>query len=530
MQNNSSRLRWVIAGGVLFSLFFYHENIAVNLAMFNLFILAAFFYLYADARQNTAVRWLALGHLTCLAMVVLHNTDLSILASWATLWLTVSYGMYVHRSPLYAGVSAAANFILSPYLLVVSFFSLSKKGMKKRRITGRIIRFMLFPAALLLIFTIVYAVGNSAFQDVFEKVAMKVERILNYLFQTLSWGRFGLLLPGLLLSAGLLVRRKSSFFSDLESKKTDNLQRKRISWVERSHNILYNLLETFMGKLTTGMMALKNENITGLISLGLLNLLLLVVNFLDVSNLWFGYENVKSNMLVKLLHDGTGILIFSIVLAMAVLMFFFKGNLNFYSKNKWLKYGAYLWILQNAVLVVSVFLRDYYYIQHYGLAHKRLGVLFFLAMVIVGLFTVYVKIRNRKTNYYLLRVNSTAAVVLLVLSTTVHWDELIARYNLSRRATVPVDMNFLLSLSNKTIPLLEKNITAFDNALPANKHDSSVNDAFLQKDFYQYDTIENFKRRLKNKEQRFLEEQAKFTWLSWNYADHYVKQYLAYLP
>lgn len=517
MQNNFSRLRWVIAGGALFSLVFYREDLGVNLAMFNLFILAAFFYLYAEARQNAAVRWLALGHLTCLAMVVLHNTDLSIIAATITLWLTIAYGMYVHRSPIYAGASAAANFILSPYLLVMSFFGTSKKGAKKRRITSRIIRFMLFPAALVLLFTAVYAVGSSAFQHVFGKVAMQIERVLNYLFQTLSWGRFGLLIPGVLLSAGLLMRRKSQFFSDLESKRSDNLQRKRITWAERSHNMLYNLLETFMGKLTSGMMALKNENITGLISLALLNLLLLVVNILDISNLWFGYDAVEPNRLYKLLHDGTGILIFSIVLAMGVLMFFFKGNLNFYSKNKWLKYGAYLWILQNAVLVVSVFLRDYYYIQHYGLAYKRLGVLFFLTLVIIGLFTVFIKIRNRKTNYYLLRVNSSAVLVLLVLTTTVHWDELIAKYNLQRSATVPVDVPFLLSLSYKTIPLLEKHIDAFNNGKE-------------EGDFYRYGTPEKYRQQLKAKEKRFLEDQQRYSWLSWNYSAYYVERYLAYLP
>ena len=54
-------------------------------------------------------------------------------------------------------------------------------------------------------------------------------------------------------------------------------------------------------------------------------------------------------------------------------------DLNFYQKNKWLRYGAYAWLFQNAVLVVSVLFRDYYYIAHMGLAYKRIGVLVFFA-------------------------------------------------------------------------------------------------------------------------------------------------------
>ena len=51
---------------------------------------------------------------------------------------------------------------------------------------------------------------------------------------------------------------------------------------------------------------------------------------------------------------------------MLVLLFFFRGNLNFYKKNKWLRYGAYAWIFQNMVLVVSVLLRAKYYFVYYG--------------------------------------------------------------------------------------------------------------------------------------------------------------------
>ncbi len=202
---------------------------------------------------------------------------------------------------------------------------------------------------------------------------------------------------------------------------------------------------------------------------------------------------------------------------MAILLFFFKGNLNFYKRNKWLKYGAYAWIVQNAMLVSSVLLRDYYYILKHGLAYKRIGVLFFLLMVLVGLITVFLKIWSRKTNYFLFRVNAWAGIVVLVLATTIHWDELIAGYNLKRKNTVDLDVPFLLSLSDKTLPLLDTNMVA----LQKRENDTrvvNVNDGQPA-----CDTC--FIEQLKQREKQFVQKQKDLTWLSWNYADAYTKQY-----
>jgi hypothetical protein len=244
--------------------------------------------------------------------------------------------------------------------------------------------------------------------------------------------------------------------------------------------------------------------------------LLLVVNIIDVNFLWLHFQYAEGKPVYKMVHEGTELLIVSIVLAMAILLFFFKGNLNFYKRNKWLKYGAYAWIIQNAMLVSSVFLRDYYYILKHGLAYKRIGVLFFLLMVLVGLLTVLLKIWNRKTNYFLFRVNAWTGIVVLVLATTIHWDEFIAGYNLKRKNTVDLDVSFLLSLSDKALPLIDTNIVAIQKrqndlqALATNRVDCDT--CFIE--------------QLKQREKQFAEKQQQFSWLSWNYADAYTKKYL----
>ncbi|MEO6546500.1 MAG: DUF4173 domain-containing protein, partial [Ferruginibacter sp.] len=191
-----------------------------------------------------------------------------------------------------------------------------------------------------------------------------------------------------------------------------------------------------------------------------------------------------------------------------------RGNLNFYKKNKWLRLGAYAWLLQNAVLVVSVFFRDYYYIQHQGLAYKRIGVLFFLLLVLAGLSTVFIKIHLRKTAYYLLRINAWFVVILLVLASCIHWDEMIAGYKLSRKNTIPLDVKFLLSLSDKTLPLLQKNIDVLDK--------STI--TVLGESEYWYRTPLTPRQLFETRKNEFVSAQKRYTWLSWNMADDQVKR------
>jgi hypothetical protein len=205
---------------------------------------------------------------------------------------------------------------------------------------------------------------------------------------------------------------------------------------------------------------------------------------------------------------------------MFVLLFFFRGNLNFYKRNKWLRYGAYGWIAQNAILVISVLLRDYYYITHMGLAYKRIGVLVFLLMVLMGLITVFIKIHQRKTVYYLWRVNGWFAVVLLVTASCVHWDETIAGYNLAHKNSIPIDVKFLLTLSDKTLPLLDKNRDVLDKEKNTVIYDSYDRHDML---YYGVTPVQFFEIRKKD----FFEKQKTYSWLSWNVADDYVKKNLS---
>ena len=512
MKAATLKLILVTAGAVLFNIIFWQEKLAVNALLFDAFVLWSVFYLYPAAFTKPAMKWLLFAHVVALATVIVHNTLLSKMAFSVTLLLVVVFTQYLHRSVWYAAASAAGNYVLFIFSFLENIQQVKTTGIRSLGIR-KALRFLIIPLMIAGVFFLLYAVSNAVFQDVIKDMGIAVENFFARFFDWFSWQRFGFLLLGLFVTGGLLMKSNNNQFSEKDFTQHNDMWRRKNDLIKWKQSAMFDVLSLFMGRFANGIMALRNENTVGIISLFMLNVLLLFINAIDIVYVWFGFTYTPNLNLKDYVHEGTGMLIFSIVLAMLVLLFFFRGNLNFYKKNKWLRYGAYGWILQNAVLVISVLLRDYYYIQHMGLAYKRIGVLVFLTMVLMGLITVFIKIHQKKTAYYLLRVNGWFAIVLLVAASCVHWDETIASYNLARKNTIPVDVKFLLTLSDKALPLLEQNPDVLDNKADTIKGEGG----------YLYRSVLTPRQLFEERKKNFTEEQQKLSWLSWNHADAYVK-------
>ncbi|MEP7142339.1 MAG: DUF4173 domain-containing protein [Ferruginibacter sp.] len=516
MKIASVKILLVTAGAILFNIIFWHEKLAVNSVLFDVFVLWSVFYLYPSALTQRLMKWLLAAHFITLAAVIIHNTYLSKLAFSATLLLVVVFSQYRHRSVWYAAASAVMN-----YLLMVPSFYANIKLLKGNQFNlysaKRGIRFLVIPLILLFVFFGLYNFANTIFQHLVNDIGRAVENFFSRFFSWVSWKRTGFLLLGLFVTGGLLLKSSVTYFSEADTRKGNDLWRKRNNLMKWRQTNWFELLSLLMGRFANGAMALRNENKTAVISLILLNGLLLFINCVDITYVWFGFTYNNDINLSEYVHEGTGLLIFSILLAMLLLLFFFRGNLNFYKQNKWLRLGAYAWLFQNAVLVVSVLFRDYYYIEHYGLAYKRMGVLVFLLLVLAGLIPVFIKIHQRKTAYFLLRVNAWFAIIILVLSSCIHWDETIARYNLARKNTIALDVKFLLSLSDKVLPVLEKNMDVLVNTRKPVKDGEGE---------YLYRSSLTPREVFENRKKEFSEAQKTYTWLSWNMADDYVKKEL----
>jgi hypothetical protein len=514
MKNNKASILLIIAGAFLFNSIFWSEQLAVNAVLFDVFIISSLFFLYDAAPKNNTVKYLLLAHIICLCTVVIFNSLLSKIAFSVTLLLLIAFAEYAHRSVWFASGSLLVSFIH----FIGGFFKLingGKKNQPGKKNFARYIRFAIFPLLILICFFIIYSFANNIFAGMANNIGTKAAQFFNSFFSMFSFERILFLLFGFYVVGALLLRARQTSFEKSDAAAADNLPRIRKRRMDINKNLFYDITVGVMGRLAKGAMALKNEYKTGLISLALLNLLLLVINGIDINYLWIHFTYTPAVDLFTMIHEGTELLIFSIVLAMLVLLVFFRGNLNFYKNNKWLKAGACLWLLQNAILVFSVLLRDYYYIREFGLAYKRIGVLFFLLMVLAGLITVFFKVQYAKTTYYLLRINAWCVVALLVAGSMVQWDVLITKYNIAHRQTAPLNLPYLLTLSDKVLPVLNEN-------LPVLKEREKELNA---KNIYMGGTTEPLEKIIAARLASYKNEQQQYSWLSWNLTDASEKAY-----
>ncbi len=485
---------------LLYNYFFWEEKFGINLFIFSLLLLSA--ALFTDTvsklRRNA---WIAIGFtLVSAAMVVWHNSDVSKLAHLVSFFITVGFLHETRlRSVLYAGWYACRTTWetgMQGLPLLGRGLATVVPGATVLKLAPRRLKLLTVPGAFFSVFFLIFSVANPIFADMGAQVIEAIGRALEVLFTSFSVVRLLFVLLGVYLIAVVLYKWEVPGVYDREKAESDTITRSR--------------LRQKLAALS-GMIALKNERQAALLLMVSVNVLLLVVNVIDVRWLWFSFDPKQAGNLAKLVHEGTYMLILSILLSMGILIYYFRNNQNFYAGNGLMKAAAYVWLLQNAVLSVSVLIRCSYYIGEYGLAYKRIGVIIFLGLVFYGLFTLYRKISAKKSFYYLLRTNTWAAYTVLIGLSLVDWDVLIVEHNLTHpnMRSGEIDAPFLLTRSDKTLPLLDANRRKLEGYPISYSYYRGGN------------STEHLNRRIVD----FMHEYESHSWLSWNYADYQTYQY-----
>jgi hypothetical protein len=240
----------------------------------------------------------------------------------------------------------------------------------------------------------------------------------------------------------------------------------------------------------------------------MVNALLLAENFIDIKWLWFGFSLPEEFSLKHYVREGTGFLIISILLSMGLLLHYFMRNQNFYPKNQLLKWLSYLWIAQNIILSFSVYMRNSHYIDFHGLAYKRIGVDVFVILTIIGLITLYYKIRKIKSAYFLVRINTWALYIMIVALSCFNWDVKIAEYNLAHWNKGEIDVDFYLQLSDKALPVIYANLDKVKSQIETHKNNKVRWITYLDYDVFMI--------ALENKKNKFLDKYKEHSWLSFN--------------
>lgn len=502
-----------LLGGLLFTFLFWEERLALNLLIYTLYLLATTF-INPDVVKSFKLKIYGSAHLLAAVLVVINNSDLSLVTYYISLLLFIGFGHQQQiRTIFTAFLAAILQMVTVPFnaMKQLSQISIGNVSLKP---FFTLIKYLFLPLIIVILFSCLYAAASNVFAHyagtILTNIGDFLDYVLHFFFKDLSFERIMHFCFGLLLTGGLILAFFDKSLEKAELKCKEQLVRIRRSLGQKT--IWYNVVQTFTGNLLTRKMALKTEYIVGIISFAALNLLLLMLNAIDITTLWFGYE--PSGNFSGELHQGTNSLIFSIVMAMAVILYYFRGNLNFYHKSKTLRTLAYFWMIQNFILIISVFIRDGYYIEFHGLTHKRIGVLVFAILCIIGLATVYIKVAKQKTIFYLFKVNGNIWFALLLTFTLINWDVLIVKYNLNHVDAVSIDPNYLTSLSEKTLPILDKNRSKI--------HPSTNNNSEIAK---VYQPEEALMRKLDQRIDYFKEHYNQESWFSWNLQDWNTAEY-----
>ena len=137
---------------------------------------------------------------------------------------------------------------------------------------------------------------------------------------------------------------------------------------------------------------------------------------------------------------------------LVIILYFFRGNLNFYTENKTLKYITFTWITLNIILIILIAIKNQTYITSFGLTYKRIGVHIYILLTLIGLVSTFLKVLKIKNLTFLFRRNTQAAFIVLVICSAINWDATITTYNLTH--VDEFDMDYLINLSNRNAVIL----------------------------------------------------------------------------
>ena len=521
MSQSSAKTLAVGIGALLFNLIFWNEKQGLNVLLFDLFIGGMLFQFNTTSFKTRSVQLLASGLLVVDVLLIWHNSlitkTIHVLLFSAVVGLAQQTQL---RFLVMAGLTYGLNIFSVPVNALKSVLDLPiLRGQQEAR---RGLKSVWLSVLIVPIFFLIYFVANPKFAELSSNAFTYLANLLSF---DINLERFYFFVFGFLVVGGTIWSHNLPVFKSIEDNLSDDLSDN--STLKNSENPEETPTEEAV-KAHAADLQNTHKNAQNLLIT--LNVLLGINNILDIQNVWF-YNNalLSATELKQFVHAGTYVLIFGIALAIFVLLVLFRGVLNFVKNAQILKGLAYVWLIQNAVLALSVGMRNWRYIDAYGLAYKRIGVFIFLLLVLFSLGFIYLKIKEKRTLFFFITRSAWTLYGVLLLACFVNWDAFISTYNLTTATKSGlVDARFLLQdVSDKNLRILMEHRSELFKKMP-NKPFSESDDADFSQPVFDNDSAKTafIDLRIQRKRANFEREQSTLSWLSWNYPDAQNKAYL----
>ncbi|MGG5208724.1 DUF4173 domain-containing protein [Chryseobacterium sp. MIQD13] len=388
---------------VLFVILFYDQEIGLNLGILG--IVYALLTLFKTPEKNRTRTFLILfvtSILSSLAFAWFRDFP-SLLAVVSSLLLLG----YRSRNRKLKILFLIPVFIINTITSLFRFFSFDE-WLPKKNVSGvwqKTLAFIIIPLVFISIFFGIYSSGSDHFAAVFRDYELDIN----------IWQVLGLSVLGFFIAFNYWNYAVERFIYKKNHLLDDDFQD-----------------DSKIQKATYSFLDLDAERTSGVISFFCLNILL--VFFIITYNYEQFYEISKTPVqLSEETHERVNAVIMSIVMAVLVIMFYFKSGFNFDPKAKLMKILARIWIILNAILVCSAALKNYEYIISYGFTYKRLGVFAFLLLSLVGLALTFIKIQKKKRNAFLFNTMTWYFYGTILACSYVNWGGIITSQNMKRK-------------------------------------------------------------------------------------------------
>ncbi|MEQ3656803.1 MAG: DUF4153 domain-containing protein [Dokdonia sp.] len=437
-----------ILAALLFSTLFYQQDLGLNMLLFAICSTAMLFLLKPATRDHKVIWILAGTYLLSAGFVFFHSSALAIFNTFLTFLIFVGASTATSNSVYVQWFNGMYQAAVGQMHAVIHASNQAKQAPNRpHKIYDLkfVILSLLLISGLVAVFGGLYSQANPVFAKGFDFIDLS--------FINFYWILFALM--GYLLLLNCTATAQLEVVVKAENSTSTHLRKRTITPAQSK-------------------LLVKEYHLAILVISALL--LLIFGYILADMYLVFWTPLELGPALSQAVHTGINALITSIVLAILLILIFFRGNLNFYKKNHTLKTLTYLWLLANLIIVGMTAYKNIVYCEALGLTYKRIGVFVYLFLSAVGLMTTYVKISQKQTVYQLLRINTRIGFFVLVILASFSWDRTITQFNLSYIDRP--DMQYLLSLSRSNSDLLY----AY-----AKKHPEQIDDASrIEKRNYYY--------------------------------------------
>lgn len=475
----------LIISVIIYSFLFYEQSAGLNFLLFNISIVGLLLFRIKELIKSKMWLLVVSGAILSSFLIFMYSSALAIWANLFSLIILSALSFNPKISFLTAIFQTICNVGASLVFVILDWIDRKSKNIvteEKRPFYVKLF-LIVIPFLIAVVFFLFYQSANPLFYDFTKDINLDWISI-GWIFFTLG---------GFFLMYGFFNVRRLRSIGDMDV----------------NTPLTLTIENTSKKSFFSNIMRIDTENLSGIILFSMLNILLLIVNGLDLNYLWFDGKLPEGINHKGFVHDGVGVLITSIVVAILIILFYFRGSINFYEKNKWIRIMTYFWIAQNIFMIFSTAYRNNMYIQESGLSYKKIGVYVYLILTVIGLVTTFIKVYKFKTNWYLFKINATVYYVFLVLGGIPNWDVIITDYNIKKHTVENKELEkyFLLDLSYKNLPQL----ISLPDSIKSKEDENARNYYNYTRSVY----YQNFKSDLDKKLFNFLSDYSEMEWKSY---------------